>query len=86
MPESSPGPFSPIVRRFPLWLLQELAQLLELGRGDLALDFVQSRDCRIGFVSLPSFISNLRFSWRPALSRLILPDQIPIDQTGSADL
>jgi hypothetical protein len=40
MAESSSSPFSPVIRRFRLWLLQEATQLLELGRMHLTLDFV----------------------------------------------
>jgi hypothetical protein len=74
MPERSPRPFSPIVRCFPSWLVQEVAQLLEFGRVDLALDFMQDRDRSIGCVGMPGFIPDLGLCWAPTLACLILPD------------
>jgi hypothetical protein len=75
-----------IIRRFPVRVAQELAQVFELGSSHSRLNPLELRHSLIGAFGPPGFISNFGFRWSSPLVAFIGPESIPIYKEGAHNL
>src|SRR5262245_52523112 len=83
MTEGSPRTFSPIVRRLPMGMAQELRELCKAGRGHPVLHGAEGRQCPVVWVGVPGVIAGLCLrQWAPLPIRRS-PQGIPFHEEAA---
>src|SRR5262245_12883343 len=85
MPKGATSPFRSIIRGFPLWVAQELAEPLELRCHSL-LHPSQRRHTRIRHLTAPGGEALTCLLQRAPLSIGIVQEQIPLQNKAPRDL